>query len=95
MSDSVEPKDYLEELQELRESLKQILNKDYLQGLIALAELIDRSYVDSYCKIKENSEYGSQCGYAIKARDLFVRLQEKAISKQIEYLYKNFIEEKR
>lgn len=86
--------DYMEELQELREYLKLLLNKEFLQSLIALAELIDRSYVDSYCKIKENSELKGDCGYAIKAKDLFERLQSKPIEKKIEYIYKTFIEQR-
>jgi len=85
--------DYLEELQELREYLRFLLNKDMLKELIALAELIDRSYVDSYCRIKENSEHGSNCGYAIKARDLFDRLQSQAIEKKIKYIYDIFLKD--
>jgi hypothetical protein len=87
-------KDYLEELFELREELRKLLNKEYLSELIALAELIDRSYVESYNRIKENSEHGKDCGYARKSKELFLRLQEKPIAEKIKFIYKTFIEEK-
>lgn len=87
-------KDYIEELYDLREDLKSLLRKDFLTELVALAELIDRSYVDSYKRLKENSEHGSNCGYAVKAKDLFCKFQEIGISKKIAYIYKTFIEEK-
>lgn len=84
--------DYLDDLKELRESLRWLLNKKTLEELIALAELIDKSYVDSYCRIKENSEYGKECGYALKAKDLFMKFQEKGISDKIKKIYKEWIE---
>ena len=87
-------KDYLEKLFELREMLRWLLRKDFLKEMVAVAELIDKSYVDSYNRIKENSEHGTNCGYAVKAKDLFLRLQEKPIAEKIEYIYKTFIEEK-
>ena len=90
MSDT-EPKDYMEELFDLREELRWLLNKQLLEELVALAELIDRSYVDSYNRIKENSEHGKSCGYAIKAKDLFIRLQEKGISRKITDIYNTYI----
>lgn len=86
--------DYLEELHELRGMLRWLLKKEFLSELVALAELIDRSYVDSYNRIKDNSDHGTNCGYAVKAKDLFLRLQEKPISEKIKYIYKTFIEEK-
>jgi len=88
-------KDYLEELFEVREILRSLLKKEFLSELVTLAELIDRSYVDSYNRISENSEHGKNCGYAAKAKDLFLRLQEAPISEKIKYIYKTFIEEKR
>ena len=87
-------KDYLEELFELREMLRWLLKKELLTEFVALAELIDRSYVDSYNRIKENSEHGTNCGYAVKAKDLFIRLQEKPIAEKIKHIYKTFVEEK-
>jgi hypothetical protein len=88
-------KDYLEELYELREMLRWLLKKELLNELVMLAELIDRSYVDSYNRIQENSEHGKNCGYAVKAKDLFLRLQERPISDKIKYIYETFIQEKR
>jgi hypothetical protein len=88
-------KDYLEELFELREMLRWLLKKDLLKEMVALAEQIDNSYVDSYNRIKGNSEHGTNCGYAVKAKDLFIRLQEKPIAEKIKYIYETFIEEKR
>ncbi len=85
---------YLEQLYELREALRWLLNKELLNELVAMAELIDKSYVDSYNRIKENSEHGENCGYAMKAKDLFIRLQERPISQKIEQIYKTFIEER-
>ena len=86
--------DYLEHLYELREMLRWLLKKELLSELIALAELIDRSYVDSYNRIKENSDHGKNCGYAVKAKDLFLRLQEKPVSEKIKYIYETFIKER-
>jgi hypothetical protein len=87
-------KDYLEELYELREVLRWLLNKELLNELVEVAELIDKSYVDSYNRIKENSEHGTNCGYAVKAKDLFIRLQERPISNKIKYIYETFIQER-
>jgi hypothetical protein len=86
--------DYLEELFELREMLRWLLKKELLSELVTLAEQIDKSYVDSYNRIKENSEYGANCGYAAKAKQLFIRFQEVPISEKIKHIYKTFIEEK-
>jgi hypothetical protein len=86
-----EPKDYLEELFSLREELRWLLNKQLLEELVALAELIDRSYVDAYNRIKDNSENGKNCGYVVKSKDLFLRLQERGISKKIEFIFNTFI----
>ncbi|RLF67877.1 MAG: hypothetical protein DRN26_01080 [Thermoplasmata archaeon] len=86
--------DYLQELQDLRDLLRWLLRKEFLQELVALAELIDRSYVDSYCRISSNSSHGTNCGYAVKAKELFLKLQEKDISKKIEDIYHTFIEKK-
>jgi len=87
-------KNYLEELYDLREMLRFVLRKDFLTELVALSELIDKSYVDSYNRIKENSEHGENCGYAAKAKELYLKLQDKPIAEKIKYIYKTFIEEK-
>ena len=84
----------MEELFELREMLRWLLKKELLSELVTLAEQIDKSYVDSYNRIKETSEHGANCGYAAKAKDLFLRLQEAPISEKIKYIYQTFIEEK-
>lgn len=87
-------KDYLIDLYELRQELKWLLRKDFLEELIALAELIDRSYVDAYQRISDNGEKGTNCGYAVKAKELFMKLSEHNISTKITDIYKNYIEEK-
>ena len=87
-------KDYIQELNELRDLLKILLNKEYLQQLVELSELIDKSYVSSYCRIVENSEHGVNCGYAGKAKKLFLQLGEKDISNKIEYIYNTFLKKK-
>jgi len=92
MSD--ENKDYLQELQELRDSLKVLLKREFLEELVALAEMIDKSYVDSYCRIVENSEFGKNCGYAAKAKDLFMKLSERPVSAKIKYIYETFLAER-
>ena len=84
--------DYLLELNELRDMLKFLLNKELLQELVSLAEQIDHSYVDSYKRISDNSEHGTNCGYAAKAKDLFVKLQERPISEKIAHIFKTYIE---
>lgn len=89
---SAESKDYIEELQELRENLRWLLNKKLLQELVDLAEQIDNGYVDSYCRIKEQSEHGGNCDYAVKAKELFLKLADKQISSKIEHIYKTFIQ---
>jgi len=92
MSD--ENKDYLQELQELRNALKILLKREFLEELVALAEMIDKSYVDSYCGIVENSRFGKNCGYAAKAKDLFMRLSEAPISAKIKHIYETFLAER-
>ena len=87
-------KGYMEELHELRSMLKVVLNKEFLSQLVELAQKIDDSYVSTYCRISESSQHGKNCGYAVKAKDLFVRLQEAPIREKITYIYKTFIEEK-
>jgi hypothetical protein len=87
-------KNYLDELYELREILRWLLNKELLGELVSLAEEIDNSFVDSYHRIKENSSHGENCGYAAKAKDLFLEFQAKPIGEKIEYIYKSFIEKK-
>jgi hypothetical protein len=74
--------------------LRWLLKKELLTELVSLAELIDRSYVESYNRIKENSEHGTNCGYAVKAKDLFIRLQSKPIEEKIKYIYETFVQEK-
>ena len=93
MSDS--NPDYLEELKELREILRLFLNKGFLQDCVEIAEAIDKSYIDSYCRIKETSSQGENCGYARKAKDLFMKFQEHNISTKIENIYKNYIYNKK
>jgi hypothetical protein len=89
-----EDRNELEELHELREYLRFLLNKPMLEELINLADLIDKSYVDSYMRIKENSEYGKDCGYARKALDLYDRLQSKSIGNKIKFIYETYIKER-
>jgi len=83
--------EYLEELYQLRSCLKFLLRKEYLEELVELAQQIDRSYVDSYHSIKEQSEHGKDCGYAIKAKELFYALGEKDVTKKIKDIYETFI----
>ena len=85
MSD--EHKDLLDELYELREECKGILNKEFLQELVVLCEMIDRSYVDAYHGIKERSQYGANCGYAARAKDLFLKMHYQGIKKKITDIY--------
>lgn len=90
----IEPLDYIEELGQLREWLRFYLRKEFLEELVAVADLIDKSYVDSYIGIKERSEHGKNCGYAVKAKELFMALGEKPLSAKITHIYKTFLEEK-
>lgn len=87
----MERKDYLEELGELRDMLKWLLRKDFLEELVQLSEEIDKSYVGSYNRIKENSRWGKDCGYAAKAKELFMQFNEKSISEKIKHIYEAFI----
>ena len=87
-------KDYLIELEELREFLTWLLRKDLLEQLVALQELLNRSYVHKYKGLAENSEHGTNCGYAVKAKELFLKLQEKPIAEKIKHIYTTYIEEK-
>lgn len=87
-------KNYLEELFELREILRWLLKKSLLTEMVDLADFIDKSYVDSYNRIKENSDQGSNCGYAAKAKEMYLALQDAPIAEKITYIYKTFIEEK-
>ena len=86
--------DYLQELNELRQMLKVVLNKDFLVECVELAELIDKSYVESYSRIVENSEHGTNCGYAAKAKELFLRLSEAQVSEKIAYIFETFLKER-
>ena len=85
-------KDYMEELFELRETLRWLLKKELLSELVTLAEQIDRSYVDSYNRIKENSEHGANCGYAAKAKQLFEKFQSQVIISQLQKVKNKIIE---
>ena len=87
-------KDYMEELAELRGMLKFILNKELLTELVDLAEKIDNSYVQRYVELKEQSTEGSNCGHAAKAKDLFLKLQERPIAEKIESIYNTFIKKR-
>jgi hypothetical protein len=86
--------DYLEDLNELRQHLKCLLKTDLLKELVELAEQIDATYIESYCRIKENSEHGSNCGYAARAKDLFLKMHEPEMRKLITHIYKTYIEER-
>ena len=90
----MEQKDYLDELYELREVLRFLLNAEMLNELVELAELIDKSYVDSYHRLKETSTYGKDCRYVAKAKDLFLKLQDNDIADKITKIYRTYIEEK-
>lgn len=85
---------YLEELYELRNSMRLMLNKDFLQALVELARLIDKSQVENHHHISDVSSKGFDCVYARQAQDVFMKLSEAAISDKIEYIYKTFIEQR-
>lgn len=84
--------EYLEELYQLRSHLKFLLRKEYLEELVELAQLIDRSYVDNYHAIKEQSEHGKDCGYAIKAKELYLAFHERDVGAKIKKIYIDFIQ---
>ena len=86
--------DYLQELNELRKELKFVLRREYIEELIALQELLNHSYVERYCDIAEQSEYGTNCGYAAKCKDLFIKMKEHDISEKIKSIYETFIKER-
>jgi hypothetical protein len=86
-------KDYMQELEELRQMLK-----DHLPMIKAMAELLDllnKSYVHRYVEIIETSQWGKDCGYAGKAKQLFLAMQEPKISEKIEEIYHTFLQEKK
>lgn len=84
-------KDYMLELEELRQFLAWYLRKELLQELVELQELLNSSYVNRYQELCENSQHGTDCGYAIKAKELFMKLQERPITKKIKFIYENFL----
>ena len=84
--------DYLFELEELRETLGWLLRKDFLEELVALKELLNRSYTSRYKDLCEASEHGTDCGIAQQAKNLFLKFQEKGISEKIAHIYKLYIE---
>jgi hypothetical protein len=84
-------KDYLLELEELREILGWLLRKDFLEELVTLRELLNRSYVNRYKELMEQSEHGSNCGYAAKAKDMFMKFKERDIAAKIKSLYETYI----
>jgi hypothetical protein len=86
-------KDYLLELEELREFLAWFLRKDLLEELVALQELLNSSYIRRYKDLCEGSIHGTDCGYAMNAKELFLKLQEKPITAKIKYIYENFLKE--
>lgn len=86
-------KDYLLELEELRDWLSWFLRKELLQELVALQELLNSSYVSRYKDFCESTKEGNTCGRAAQAKELFLKLKEKPISSKIKFIYENFIQE--
>ena len=87
-------KDYMLELEELREFLSWFLRKDLLEELVALQELLNSSFVHRYKEIVDGTIQGVDCGYAHSAKELFMKLHEKPISDKIKYIYENFLKGK-
>jgi len=89
------PNDLLEELYSLRKMLKVLLRKEFLTELINLAQLIDNSYIQRYNEICEQSRLGRNCGYASKAKDLYLKLQALPIEDKLKEIYEVFLKDKK
>ena len=84
--------DYLTELEDLRVKLTALV--PYIKELAELLDLLNKSYVNRYVDLVENSQWGPDCGYAVKAKNLFLAFQEAGISEKITELYEIYIKER-
>ena len=86
--------DYMEELEELRLLLKDLMRKEYLEELLDLHAQLEGAYLEKWTEVVEASKHGRKCNYAIQAKVLFERLKEKDVSVKIEQIYERYLKKK-
>jgi len=68
--------------------------KNLIEELEELRLLLDKAQTERYRWFAENSEHGKDCGYAMKAKELFEAFYAEGIQKQLSHIYDTFYKEK-
>ena len=90
-----EEKDFIQELDELRIILTNLLSKENeLKEFLELLKLLKESKVERYLWFADHSKYGKDCKYARKAREVFEKFEEKKITDKISEIYNKYIAKK-
>lgn len=85
--------DYMEDLDELRLFLKDLLRKEYLEELLELYAQLEKAYLAKWSEMVEKSEHGRECNYAIQALILFKSMKEKDVSDKIRQIHEKYLQE--
>ena len=67
--------------------------KDLIEELEELRLLLDKAQTERYCWFAENSEHGKNCGYAMKAREIFDNFHSDEIKGKLSHITKTFYKE--
>lgn len=90
-----EEKNYIQELDELRIILMDLLSKEKeLKEFLELLKLLKMSKVEQYSWFAKHSTYGENCRYTQIAREIFEKLEEKQITEKISEIYNKYIAKK-
>ena len=68
--------------------------KNLIEELEELRLLLDKAQTERYKYFADNSEYGKDCGYAMKAKELFEAFHSDEIQKQLSHICDTFYKEK-
>lgn len=68
--------------------------KNLIEELEELRLLLDKAQTERYKFFADQSEHGKNCGYALKAKELFEAFHADEIQKQLSYISDTFYKEK-
>lgn len=70
-----------------------IMPKDLIEELEELRLLLNSAQTERYSWFANNSEHGKDCGYAMKAKDIFENFHSDEIQEKIQYIQRVFYKE--
>ena len=70
-----------------------IMPKDLIEELEELRLLLNVAQTERYSWFAVNAENGKDCGYAMKAKEIFENFHSDEIQKKIQYIQRVFYQE--